>query len=742
MAIEKTFSIDAVINGEINVLDNCYFHRSALLITAEFGRPDLIKILLRRGADINRQDEWGNNALILATLHGNFKSVETLVKYGTNTDLNLKNSNGYTALDYSIMMDLDEITYFLIEHGADVNTTNNEGNTPLIMASNKGNVPVVKKLIQHLADPNSVNNAKDSALMYAIQGGHTEIINELISNGIDCNLQNVKKETALILVAKLRMSNTIKTLVTYPYLDINKEDDSKFNALMYASYYGDYDIVKDLLKYGADINHKNELGLSPLTCAAYGHHFEIYDLLITHGAERTINFSSSPHNGLEKLLFIIQINSSCSSKTFSGFTRIYRQLLLIIKSNEHITLTSALLELKKEDLQYLYPILSDKEYNAFSFLLIRLGIDVNSVYSGGMTPLMLAAEKSNELLVVKLIKLGANIAKINDGGDSALDIACRHGHLEIVKILCSHGASINYPDIGLKSKSIFKRSKSAFKDFKSPLLISINYGHITLTQWIINHLENINQATETGITALMYSATCKGKYSQTLLSICLESKVNVNIADSMGWTALMIAAQCNNIEFVKSLLLAHADVDLKCKDGRNAFTLAIQNNHKEAFSLMIEHTTDINQRIFENKTLLMYSAIFDCIEITKEILEHGGEINYCDDFGNTALLLATQLDNLKMVDFLLKNGACVNIQNKIGSTALMEAVMNQNVFIVNALLRARADLNLQNTVRKTALDFTSNLKFKSFMINYSNLIITDDYLAELSAEILPPPNSR
>lgn len=746
MTSKSEFTVEAVINGEIDACDNCYLGYTALSIASEFGRPDLIKILLRRGADVNFQDEHGNNALIIATLYGNFKSVETLVKYGDNINLNLQNSHGSTALSLSIFHGFNEITYFLIENGADINIRDNEGSTPLIFASSSGNTAVAKKLIQKWADPNLVNNSKDSALMYAIKGGHIEIVKELLSNGIDCNLSNSRKETALILASKLRKLNALKMLLNYPCLDVNIEDDSKFNALMYASYNGDYEIVEALLKYGADVNHRNSFDLFPLKCAAYGHHFEIYDLLIKHGAEEAITFSDAQPMGVEKLLFIILMNLSFSSSTFSKYIRISEHLLILINAFEKDTPLLALSEFQKIDLQYLYPILCDREYNAFSFLLLRLGIDVNFVYSHGMTPLMIAAKKSNELLVEKLLKLGANLNMVNDDGDSVLDIACKNGYLEIVKILCRHGASINHPILDQdskksmfkKPKSVLMKSKSLFKDFKSPLLISINYGHIKLTEWIFKHLEDVNQTTEMGVTALMYSAACRGKYSQALLSLCLEFKVDVNIADSMGRTALMQAAQCNNIEFVKSLLLAHADVDLKSKDGKNAFTFAIQNNHKEMFSLMIEYTIDINQRVVENKTLLIYSVLYGCLELTKEILRRGGEVDYCDDFGNTPLIFAAQLDNLEMVLLLLKSGARVNNQNKLGCTALMEAVMNRNIFIVNALLHAQADLDLQDTDGNTALDLTTHSKFKSFMCDYCSLIVTNDYLYELSNEISPP----
>lgn len=104
------FSISEILSCKADVnLTESFDDRTALLYAAESGRPDLIKILLKNGANVNHQDRWHDTALILATQKGNSKSVEILIKYGVDINLNLKDSRGLTALDWSVIFGLYEI---------------------------------------------------------------------------------------------------------------------------------------------------------------------------------------------------------------------------------------------------------------------------------------------------------------------------------------------------------------------------------------------------------------------------------------------------------------------------------------------------------------------------------------------------------------------------------------------------------------------------------------------------------
>ena len=84
--------------------------------------------------------------------------------------------------------------------------------------------------------------------------------------------------------------------------------------------------------------------------------------------------------------------------------------------------------------------------------LINAGADVNEIYSGGVTPLMIAAKNcvyNNSEIISRLIASGVDINARRKNGDTAFSIACKFNNIDAVKILLDSGADktdINIPE--------------------------------------------------------------------------------------------------------------------------------------------------------------------------------------------------------------------------------------------------------------------------------------------------------
>ena len=89
-----------------------------------------------------------------------------------------------------------EIIHYLVEHGADVNTTNNNGYTPLMWVASVGHIDIVQCLVEHGANVNAANNG-DTALMWAASFGNLDIIQYLVERGANVNAADSNGETAL-----------------------------------------------------------------------------------------------------------------------------------------------------------------------------------------------------------------------------------------------------------------------------------------------------------------------------------------------------------------------------------------------------------------------------------------------------------------------------------------------------------------------------------------------------------------
>lgn len=63
------------------------------------------------------------------------------------------------------------------------------------------------------------------------------------------------------------------------------QDDNKFTALHFAAYNGEAPLIRALHKFGADIEMRNGLGLTPMHVAAQGDKAFALTFLVYHGAD-------------------------------------------------------------------------------------------------------------------------------------------------------------------------------------------------------------------------------------------------------------------------------------------------------------------------------------------------------------------------------------------------------------------------------------------------------------------------
>jgi len=130
------------------------------------GDIDMVRLLIKKGANINVKDRKGVTALMEATGKGYIDIARLLIEKGA--DVNAKSDEGLTSLmDVSFKGNV-EMVKLLIERGADVNAKENGGRTALIHTSAKGNIEIVKLLIEKGANT-------DGAYLYAIAAGNNEI---------------------------------------------------------------------------------------------------------------------------------------------------------------------------------------------------------------------------------------------------------------------------------------------------------------------------------------------------------------------------------------------------------------------------------------------------------------------------------------------------------------------------------------------------------------------------------------
>jgi serine/threonine-protein phosphatase 6 regulatory ankyrin repeat subunit A len=147
----------------------------------EVGEPDMVKLLIDQGADVNKRDKYSLTALHMASQIGRYGVAATLLKHGADiratdgepfeenpfhvavrcnksvpsqnnqtrlidylfhhdkTIINVTNGQGDTALHIAAdAFESKELIEYLISHGADVNIKNKANQTPMDIAKDVG----------------------------------------------------------------------------------------------------------------------------------------------------------------------------------------------------------------------------------------------------------------------------------------------------------------------------------------------------------------------------------------------------------------------------------------------------------------------------------------------------------------------------------------------------------------------------------------------------------------------------
>ena len=186
-------------------------------------------------------------------------------------------------------MSADDITEIraLIKAGADVNVKGTDGRTALWVAAWKGHAEIVKLLLESKADVNAANIYSATALILASHNGHTEIVKTLLEAKADVNAAHANGRTALSQAASIGNTEIAKLLLEAG-ADVDAKSRVGMTALWQAAEKGHAETVKALLEAKADVNAKAHLDgkdYAPLSIAKMMGRAEIVKLLKEYGAK-------------------------------------------------------------------------------------------------------------------------------------------------------------------------------------------------------------------------------------------------------------------------------------------------------------------------------------------------------------------------------------------------------------------------------------------------------------------------
>jgi ankyrin repeat protein len=126
-----------------------------LISCASVGAAAAARMLVARGADVNRPDTWrGQTALMWAAAENHVSVMKVLLEAGAKVDAR-SSSGTFTALMFAVRQDARDAARLLIDEGADVNFTTPAGQTVLRVAINNRHYTLAAMLLDAGARPDT-----------------------------------------------------------------------------------------------------------------------------------------------------------------------------------------------------------------------------------------------------------------------------------------------------------------------------------------------------------------------------------------------------------------------------------------------------------------------------------------------------------------------------------------------------------------------------------------------------------
>ena len=338
-------------------------------------------------------------------------------------------------------------------------------------------------------------------------------------------------------------------------------------------------------------------------------------------------------------------------------------------------------------------------------LLVKANANVKVANRYGVTPMHLAATNGNARMIAVLIDAGADANEALPQGETALMTAARSGSVAAVKLLLGRGANVN--------------ARERWRG-QTALMWAAAEGHAEVVRLLVTAGADLHARSSGAMGATrpqvseVITAAARGAAPQARppaesgappasAAAPAPAAAARPAATVLNFTPLLFAVRAGQLETVRALLDAGANVNDKVSDGTSALVLAIINAHYELAAFLAQRGADTNadeqgwtalhQLIWTRRPNFgrpppppVPTGNMDSLELARVLLKHAANPNArqkkepkdnnrnaMNRIDATPFLLAAKAADVEMMRVLLEGGADATLTTVEGVTPLMAA---------------------------------------------------------------------
>jgi len=452
--------ISKFIKNNKNILNTNIKGLYPIHIVAWYNSLDVLKCLIKMGADIDSKCYKNNTPLILSVFNDDVSVFEYLLN---NTNIYHKNDDGMSVIHciFGRKNTFEMLKLFTnskfdfgrinIDLGDGLEEKDNLGFTPIFYAVNSADIKSIKYLI-NLVDVEAKNNFGETPLHYACRYRDPKIISLLIENcKLNWNAKNTKGRDMTHIVSKYRHEPEILSLLIENGASLESEDYCGNTAIHFAIKNKNINMISYLIENGNDLDFKNEEGNTALHLACQYDKFEFCKLLLENGADpNVVNLKgeSAVHTACKfSSRAIIDILYNFKGNFESYNYKLQKPIHITIKKRAFAIAKNVIRKTKVSNINS--PIFTAYQEGKIQILklLIRKGYSLSAKNQNEKTILNLAC-RTNDLNMIKILDFNnVDFEEANCLGETCAHIASKFSNKEVIQFLVEKKIDFMKPDI-------------------------------------------------------------------------------------------------------------------------------------------------------------------------------------------------------------------------------------------------------------------------------------------------------